>query len=476
MTGARALIRSLLKIVPKETEMVRTELLFLTLAVCFVFPGTSVQADDEFQEQAQTALVVLRPIQVETEKLLHAGEWQAANRMLLEVFPDSTRTSAQAFVLGNLLFSIDPETSRQLHQRVARELPENPSVQLEWGMHQHRGKEYEGAAASYEVFLKQSTDSASMHGLQAECLIRMGKVKEAVNAWQRSEQAQNGTLEDFETLVCEINGGFCPLRERAQLRLKAATGDLEAAASLILLDCSFQKDWWNSPMERKYLENDLKLLRSVIFEDVSDLNEIVCAGDCMLVPPEDKDRVREVLTGSGFLFDKQHTLPKRSQLVSLMLNVVDSRKLLSPKEIMDRWKKPILARAKEAMDADLFNVIAHFHIGSDELQHIQQTAWDATGDVRFASGLLFALSFEEDFHVDDPRLIKALKQFPEDSQIADALVRCTARAGQPLNEALIHAIKAEYTKFSIGGVLQLRPSARKLRSYFIALAKLIDNP
>ena len=233
-----------------------------------------------FERTCGRTRAAITPALQAAEKLVVEGRLDEANQKLLAVFPAESRSAAQALTLGNALFTQAPKLSYELHKHAVKELPDEPNVILEWAMEQHRVGEYAGAAESYQQFAKANPRYAPVHGLLAECLLRSGKTREAVDAWQRSEEATQGTIEQFESLVCEVNGHKYPDRERVALREKARQGDLDAAEKLIALDGAFERDWWNKEPRRNYLELDLKLLGDAKFDDAERLREIVCAGEC----------------------------------------------------------------------------------------------------------------------------------------------------------------------------------------------------
>src|SRR5262249_51148212 len=98
---------------------------------------------------------------------------------------------------------------------------------------------------------------------------------------------------------------------------------------------------------------------------------------------------------------------------------------------------------------------------------IEQQAWEATGDPRFAAGFLSERLKQKSLGPNDPRLIRALQQFPEDSWILAVAIAVNESPGE---ELIVQAIKAEYRHFSASGFM-LRPSARALRRYFASLSR-----
>jgi tetratricopeptide (TPR) repeat protein len=410
-------------------------------------------------------------------KLLETGQLDESLTTVQAVFPKDKRTPAEAFLLANVVFKLDPKTSYALHKESAAALPDQVDVQYELALEQHRAGEYTGALATYTKVSKAKPNRAVVYGLSAECLLRLGKTKEAVAMWQRSESAPQDTLVDLETVVCEVNNHATPERDRATWLAKAKKGDLESARRLIALDCDFARDWWNGGPNAAYLANDLAVLRKAKFADGEQLKEILCAGDCALAAKKERD-FGEVLRKQGFLLDAAHTLPKHGSELLIMLRHATGADVIKQDDARNQWGQTVRELAHKNRDAEMFTVAGYLYNGTPDALAIDQKAWDDTGDVRFAEALFTGKGLKHDLRLDDAGLAAAVKKFPDDAILAGIVVRLTAQAGKPLEGPLTRAIKAEYTKFSPGshrvGVDLPRPGAELLQRYFRMLAKDLD--
>lgn len=452
--------------------MSESRILFIT----FIILNCCATLFADLDADMQAASAKLAPSLKDAETLMSDGEIEQANAKILGAFPEASRTATEALLLGNVLYKQDPKSSYALHKRAANELVGVARPQLEWAMEQHRAGEYEPAAATYEKFIQLGQQNfAPAYGLQAECLIRIGKIPEAVKAWQMSEKATGGTLDDFETFVCEVHTKRQPHRQRAELLTKAKAGDIDAAEKLIGVDIKFERDWWNDGPQYSYLMKDVASLRAAKFTSAARLKEIVCAADCKLMARREGADVAAFLRQRGYLFDTTNTLPGSGVMLSSMLSdALDSKAITLP-AARTRWGPAILAKARASKDAEMYNVAARLYIKTEQLPQIDEQGWDATGDERFAASWVLGKSAKGALKVDDPRLIRARKEFPENAQIAREFVLATKASGQPLKPALIDAIKAEYSRFSYNaaGIDLPRPSARMLRTYFETLAREI---
>lgn len=442
------------------------------LTLFFLF-ASQLQAQSTFIDDVQKASrsAVTRAASKAAGKLGVLGRTSEGNALLLATYPKTSRTVAQSFLLGNMLFRQDPATSYELHKAVVEQRPNEANAHLEWAMQQHRAGEFAGAAASYAAFGRLQPDFAPAWALQAECLIRLNKPNEAVAAWTKSEKAKSGSVLQFESMLCHIKLPH-PNLKREQLLEKASKGDIVAARKLIALDCAFEIDWWNSPTERNLLKNDLIRLGKVEWKSKTDSDEVLTAAEAMLA--EDAKNVAAILKKHGYLLDESNTLPHAGSMLSCMVSAVEDNGVLTTAQARKRWGEAILRQARDTKDVETFNVAAHLAVGTPELASIQREAWEVTNDRRFAAGLVIGLATANELSLEHPDLVAALKQFPEESMIARLEIIYAVREKKPLIDPTIRAIKAEYSRFSMQR-LNLRRSARFLRSLFALLKKELEK-
>jgi tetratricopeptide (TPR) repeat protein len=455
-------------------------IIFLAMITCAKGNDTTITpGDTAIAEQIDADATKLTPVLEAAESLNIQGKFDDANTHILETFPEATRTAAQKFVLGNILFKALPKTSYDLHKQAAKALPNNAAVLYEWALEQHRAKEYEGAAKTYEAFSKFQPNYAPALGLAAECAIRAGNVQKAMALWKSSENATDGTLDDLESLVCEVNGGIQNEPTRIRFLRLAEKGDDQAAVEMILLDSDWTTDWWNRAPSYERLENDLTLVKRTFQKPRTELRAAICAAECFLqIQKEDKSDLRATLASSGFLFDDKATLPDNGKALSLLLAVALSNTSLTNDEARTKFGERILELARKSKDAEMYNAAAHLYMDSDKLAEVDQEGWDATHDARFAASRIMGLAGQNKLTLADPLLQRALKEFPEDSEIAHVAVVLAVAGHTSLQHYLVNGIKAEYTKFSSTrpGVDMPRPSAFVLRGYFSALEQIQAKP
>lgn len=433
-------------------------------------PAPSPTASASFRSEVSAAAKQIEAEVPRAQALVIAGEIDRANDLLLARFPEATRTLAQTFMLGNLMFGLDPARAYALHQQVAKTLPDDPNVLYEWALDQHRAKEYSGALATYRRYSQLVPRNALAYGLAAECAIRLGDSHVAARLWQQSEQAPQGTREKLETLICELNGRIQPNLQRQQLLKRTRARDAAAAVELLLLDSDWRSDWWNTETNTAYLENDSRLVRTLFPAPSGELHETLALVGCLLLPegsgPAEKIKA---LTQAGYLYNDAHTLPKNGKVLSRMITLAGSQDQQAA--LRSKFGAAVLAQARQNKDTETYNAAAFLYFGTPELATIDQEGWDAAHDARFALSRLMGI---KDLKLDSPLVQRAQREFPNDSELAHLIVRLAAHEGKPLETYLVNAVKAEYTKLSSErpGADAPRPSVYVLGQYFAALAKI----
>ena len=431
------------------------------------------QSQLEFHKATAAVFASLKPVLTQAEELVIEGNLEEANQRLLGCIPATGRSAAENFVIGNLLYKADSAHSFALHRAVAQQAPAVADALLEWAMEQHRRKEYTGALRTYREYSRMQPNFAPALGLAAECAIRMGDIAEAILLYQKSEKASQGTLEQFESLVCEVNGGIYPDGERAKLIKKIQSGEESAAKTLLLLDSAWRTDWWNASAEPKRLKRDLAMIERTFMRPGVNLRAARCVAQCSLLSEDSPGiEARALMANAGFLFDSKATLPEEGAALSALLQFATG--FTERAVLREKFGVRVHALAKETKGVETYNAAAYLFLGTEQLAEIDQEGWDVTHDARFAASRLVGLHAAKKLTIEDPLLKEAQKDFPDNSEIAHLAVRLAAQTQLPLEPFIIAAIKAEYTKFSTErpGVDLPRPSAYVLRGYFFALGKL----
>ena len=431
--------------------------------------GVSVARADLAAEVGQ-ASAKIRAVGENAESLAVAGDYERADDVFLALFPAATRTPAQSLVLGNVFYPQAPKLSYALHKAAAAALPADADAQYEWALEQHRAGEWAGALASYQVYTKTHSNFAPAYGLMADCLIRLQRPDEALAAWRKSESASGGSIDAFESLVCEVHTPVPADTKRRAWIAKVNAGDLDAAESLVALDVNFARDWWSTSIQSEYLKADVERIHKQGFKDADRVKAIDCVAELAAAGDDDAAAVQKVLQKYGYVTDNGATLPTDGGLASFVISRATQSRALKKGQPKTVLIDHALASARQSNDAEMFNVAANLALGSDRLAEIDRDAWKATGDARFIGSLLAGKMQRGALTAGDADLADAIAKASDNAYVAAIAISVAAEAKQPMREPLIRGIAAEYARFSAGGLAGM-PSAATLRSYFASLAK-----
>jgi|SRR5579862_290295 len=425
-------------------------------------------ARQDFQTQMKAANQKVTPALETAKNLIDEGKLDEANAVLLETFPEATRTPVQAILLGNVIWAHDPKLSYALHKAGVEKLPDQPDAQLEWAMEQHRAGEYAGAAEAYAKYSAAVPENAIAWGLAADCLVRLGRDRDAVKAWKSSEE-QKGSLEAFESMVCEIHRDSIPLRKRSEYLKAIGKGDADAAVALIALDAFYPGDWWNTRANQEFLERDIVAVRAMKLDDPRRLDAIECAAVCGPAKSGETKIVQDALKKYHFLTDAEVSIPSDPALAAIIIDHAVESKALG--ESRQRVAAKVLSVARSTKNADLWNGALYLIEGGDPLA-LEKEAWEATSDARFALGYLSLTSQAGAIKPDDKVLLSARLLFPENGNIQRKVYELAKQGGKITPGLLLQAIKAEFHHFSSTGIVS-RPRAAMLRVYFKELAGIL---
>lgn len=424
------------------------------------------------QSEAKAGLAKLQEVTEQSEKLIFEGKRSEANTLILSVFPEPGRTPLEGFLLGNVLYAQDPELSYKFHKAAAAAFPQSSQVMLEWALEQHRAGEWEGALAAYKTFSEFKPEQAPPYGLAAECALRLGRTAEAVELWLKSEAAPRGKLEDLETLICAVHGPRPADDRREELLALCRKGDQSAAVSLIALDLEWPRDWWNGGPMVKYLELDLATIASMAKEGGRELGFAILAGK-LFGQKLDDGEARRLFKDSGFLADNSG-VPANGRILSSLLSYLHEHQLTEKAVLRDQLRPILESMARLSTDPEFHNARAWLFLDTGEMEAIDRMAWQHTNDARFAASLLVELLKAGRLKSDSPELIRALKQFPENSIIASMQVKLMGEKDAGREQAVVRWILAQYSKLEPGGLLG-RPSARSLQAAFSILRDLLHE-
>lgn len=420
-----------------------------------------------FEEEVRAVVEQRAPDFKKASDVAQTGEVTTANQQLLLLL-ERDKSPAMTFVIGNLLYKMDPQASYDLHKKVYEVLSAEPFVNLEWAMERHRRGEYAEAIALYEKFLAGAGGS-DYNALLAECLLRQGKLKEAVAAWEAAGHPRQHTAIDFA--ICEIHGEISPLRRRADLLQRLGKGEAQVAEKLIDLDLNMDEDWWNSGLSKPALTHDLPLIEKALGKESDRYKELRCWVDIASLTGPTPAAITAELKRSGLIV-AGGKLPGQSLIASRLIAIVLENKIETAEQVFERFSKALLVRAKsEVGDAEALNILCALSTGDkvlDRLAEYDRYGYERYGEFRFLGSLLAYLGSHGKLTTDSPELKTALEKFSDNSLVQQMAIRCAGEE-KVTKEMLVSAIESEYHKLSMG--MGGYPDSYTLKAYFALLKK-----
>ncbi|MBX3379604.1 MAG: hypothetical protein KF805_05890 [Phycisphaeraceae bacterium] len=425
------------------------------------------------EDDINDAVEALRTSLPTAEELVLKGDYDAADKLLLSLFPEDTRTPAQSLVLGQAMFANNRQLSYDLVKVAGEQMPESATAQLEWAMAQHRAREYEGALRAYEKANELRPGNSPLLGVAAECALRIGNIPRALELWKLCGEAPRGSQADFEALVCEVNKREDPLAKRRALVKKVAAADENAAIELILLDSEWPSDWWSSGPNRPYLESDMALAGKWILPGGNpQVQEARSVGALAMMDRPSKAKVTDLLRRSRYLIDDDATMPANQRAMVQLLKYAIRSGAISREDARATLGPRILELAKTAQDSDVFEAAGFLYLDTSKQDEVDKLGWEVAKDPRGAASLLTSMLKRKELKWESPELQKAMKEFPENATIARIALELGTQAGQPKQDLIVRALLAEYSGFSIlerDGVA--RPRADAIQAYWAMLAE-----
>jgi tetratricopeptide (TPR) repeat protein len=399
------------------------------------------------------------------------GDLKQNNQKLMKLAEKEPGT-AMTMLVANMLYSVDPETSYALHKKAYAAEPTDKATILEWAMERHRKGEYDEAASLYQKYLKIVPQDLVRQALLADCLVRTGKLPEAVKAWKSANHANHHTGIDFA--ICEIYGPLSPFKRRSDLLDAIRGGDSKGFEKLIYLDINFDRDWWNSAVNKHALQADMDLAEKTLNKESQRFKDLLVYSKLATSEDSDDNSTGKALTDAGLVIGEKSRLPESSLIARYLVEKVIRCKLATGEELLKKYEKELSSRTKSNPgDPDALNLLCLLCVGGDKnkLAEYDKYGWEHFGDVKCAASYLVGLAANGRLAGSSAELAKALKQFPEDSFIRRLQIQ-TAGPDNVTTDMLAGAIKAEYRKLSPGMVI---PDSYTLKGLFYGLNSQLEK-
>jgi tetratricopeptide (TPR) repeat protein len=436
----------------------------------------SVTAGEFTAEVNRASDTYFKEARAKAEVLLQEGKVDEANETYLSARADQDLTPADCFLLGNVFFKIAPELAIKYQGRAYAALPENPDVNLEWAMILHRQGKTKEAAGCYLKSIAAHAEHYLPHALLADCLIREGDLKGAVEHWNKARHPNNHTGIDFA--ICEIYGPLSPHLRHYEITKAVANGETSRVEEMIDLATSWNQDWWNAELNQAALKRSLDLAAKSLAGDAKRLAELrLYVSTCDQDKAGPVEGLREKLIGAKLIIGPDSSLPVSNLVAERLCAMAMEQKLVTKRELLDRFEAELRRRSIDAKSGDVIalNLLAALLLPDDEndkanaekLAAVNLVGWERFHDVRFAASYLVSALVRNELNTHSPLLQKALKEFPDDPWICEIAIKMAANEGVALRPYLVSSIKAEFRHLSVSmGIIK---DSYRLKSLFATL-------
>lgn len=424
-------------------------------AIAVLFSGlvTSAYAEapDEPARKARTAeiLTKLKANESEDEVLLLSGRKAEVVARLQEA--GRSGDALTQWVVGNLLWRIDPDAAFDAHLAALKALPQEPTVLIEMALEYTRRDRCEEANALFAKLEDSSGLQSPLSTVAAYCLFKTGKIAEGKKLWQRSDVIRNHIA--IEKLLHSVFGEV-PFPAHNADYLAASKGDRAALDRLLHRAYSWPLDWWNNRRHRVASETALALMNQVL--PASD--PFAADWNCMRAELDSGARkLRPEALSKCKLLVGEHPFPSSSGLGKLLLGLLLAGSPEMAPALLEKHRPELTKRANSAA-GDLFALecLAALQANAQDAKGLadsDELGWTRYGKVEFALSRITGLATQQEISLPalEAAIDRAEQDFPSDPRV-QAIITEIMPAGDPKKEAATLAlILAEFRSLLHGG-------------------------
>jgi len=378
------------------------------------------------------------------------GDLQAAQKLFLDAVAEEKRTAAHYLALGDTFIALDPEFARAQHSKAFELDPREISIALAWAIELHRAGHCDEAEPIYARVAPARGDGYPAT-LRIDCLVRTGRLEEAVEAW-RALRGLQSLPKLFRVLPERIAAGDTREHRRMLLRQALAGGGSEGIEELVFLDLMHVGGPRRFEVDRLELDADRRLVGEHLDRASRRARELWSVCDFWAAlwergfPPAStgdfalrfSERMREL----GWL-ESGGDLPAQPLVVRWATTALLEGGLRKPAELLADWERQLSARLEEG-DAGAGHALLELQRASESPQaaETEQLLWDKAHDPEAALAMLGRRA--EKLESGDALLRAALERYPHDLRLCTLASECARREGKGEREALVRQISAGF--------------------------------
>lgn len=423
--------------------------------VALLFSGlvTDACADaaDDAARKARTAEIItkLKANESQDQILLMSGR----KAEVVARFRDAGKSgdALTHWVVGNLLWRIDPDAAYDAHIAALKLLPEEPTVLIEMALEYTRRDQCVEANALFDKLDDSTGLKSPLSAVAAYCLFKTGKIAEGKKLWQRSDVIRQHIA--VEKLLHSVFGDV-PFPAHNADYLAASKGDRAAFDRLLHRAYSWPFDWWNNRRHAIAAEAAFELMTKVL-----PANDPFAAGwNCMRAELDSGTRKLglDALSKCKLLVG-DHPFPGSSGLGKLLLGSLLSGSPEMAPALLEKHRSELTKRANSAA-GDLFALecLAALQANARDAPGLavsDELGWTRYGKVEFALSRLSGLATQQP--ISEPELLAAIdrarQDFPSDPRVLEIIAGILPADDPKKEAATVALILAEFRSLLIGG-------------------------
>ncbi len=343
--------------------------------------------------------------------LFDEGRVSEANRQLKSLVPDSEKSAYDYFILGNMLFELDPDSSYRYMKEAEKRGQDNPFILFERGIHEHRRRNYSAAEEYYEQFQKSGVGEGNpiLNAYLTHVYLMNRKVDDAFRSWKKAKFGDNHT--SIEKAMYTIFSDADQENEREGLIGEIKAGDTYKLCDLYALDSQWEIDWWNHKPKENYLKYDRNLAKQVLKPGSRDESFFeFCSSQETIEDDSYLQRLSDLDVLSG-----KNELPESPSLVYSILKNLMSRKLLTAEEFLKKFEPQLIEYSKRyPHTGKYYDVLAYLYANtgnSEKLSAVDLHGWKELKLEKYAASYLYGLGSDSSQFAS--ALQQALADFPD---------------------------------------------------------------
>lgn len=449
----------------------------LLLASALLSTTGLLQAEGFMSTVGEARKTHFKFVPIAAYKLLMEDKPDEAMQSFVKAVPDDKLTAADCFILGETFFRYDIDKAAKYYRRAHELLPDEPETNLELARSLHRQGHHPEAGLRYERYLATNPDRFVTHALLAECLIRAGKLKEAVAHWEKAGPEENRS--GISGGIFEVHGAPSPIRRRADLLKAVQAGQTAKMENLIVLSATWDDDWSKSEVNKLFLQKDLDRAKQVLVNEPRRLVELTLYGRTYLeeVTPE---WLKEELETGLWLIGDDGRLPDSVPVAERLMDLAVKHRLADIPTLLTRFEKELRLRAfgKNANDPKAARLLVNMltlagKTRAADVPGANLAGWERYHDPLMAADYLASKMNENKLKYKSPELRRAMTEFPLDPMLCMLDMLVAEDEGEESREIYAAAIQSEFTLLS-PSIGKIRDISR-LNVYFGRLKAYLDK-